>query len=93
MKNKKIICLVLVTFIMILTFSVNSYAVTLPELSITSNHYSAGDKMTLYYDFLSPASVNNKRSGYIGYIATFIGIVLVIKCGPRFVRIIKDNYL
>lgn len=54
---------------------------------------NAGDKMTLYYDFLSPASVNNKRSGYIGYLATFIGIVLIIKCGPRFVRIIKDNYL
>ena len=49
--------------------------------------------MTLYYDFLSPESVGNKRSGYIGYLATIIGIILVIKTGPRFVYIIKDNYL
>ena len=52
-----------------------------------------GEKMTLYYDFLSPESVGNKRSGYIGYLATIIGIILVIKSGPRFVYIIKDNYL
>ncbi len=52
-----------------------------------------GEKMTLYYDFLSPESVGNKRSGYIGYLATIIGIILVIKTGPRFVYIIKDNYL
>ena len=57
------------------------------------NEINAGEKMTLYYDFLSPSAVNNKRSGYIGYIATIIGIILVIKCGPRFVRIIRDNYL
>ncbi len=54
---------------------------------------NAGDKMTLYYDFLSPSSVDNKRSGYIGYLATLIGIILVIKSGPKFIRIIKDNYL
>ena len=54
---------------------------------------NAGEKMTLYYDFLSPADVNNKRSGYIGYLATIFGVILVLKCGPRFVRIIKDNYL
>ena len=52
-----------------------------------------GEKMTLYYDFLSPESVGNKRSGYIGYLATIIGIILVIKTGPKFVYIIKDNYL
>ena len=52
-----------------------------------------GDKMTLYYDFLSPSSVDNKRSGYIGYLAAIIGIILVVKTGPRFLRIIKDNYL
>ena len=49
--------------------------------------------MTLYYDILSPESVGNKRSGYIGYIATVLGIILVLKTGPKFVRIIKDNYL
>ncbi len=52
-----------------------------------------GEKMTLYYDFLSPESVGNKRSGYIGYLAAIIGVILVLKTGPRFVRIIKDNYL
>lgn len=45
MKNKKIIGL-LVTFLMItLTISIKSYAVTLPELRITSNNYSVGYKM------------------------------------------------
>ncbi len=52
-----------------------------------------GDEMTLYYDLLSPSSVNNKRSGYIAYLATILGVILVIKTGPRFMRIIKDNYL
>lgn len=52
-----------------------------------------GEKMTLYYDFLSPSSVGNKRSGYIEYLATIIGIILVVKTGPRFIRIIQDNYL
>ena len=52
-----------------------------------------GAKMTLYYDFLSPESVGNKRSGYIGYIAAILGVILVLKTGPRFARIIKDNYL
>lgn len=52
-----------------------------------------GDKMRLYYDLLSPESVGDKRSGYIGYIATILGVILLIKTGPRFVRIIKDNYL
>ena len=52
-----------------------------------------GEKMTLYYDFLSPSSVDNKRSGYVGYLSVIIGIILVIKTGPRFARIIKDNYL
>ena len=52
-----------------------------------------GEKMTLYYDFLSPASVDNKRTGYIGYIAVIIGLILSVKTVPRFIRIIKDNYL
>lgn len=52
-----------------------------------------GDKMPLYYDFLSPSSVSDKRTGYIGYIAAILGVILVIKTGPRFIRIIKDNYL
>lgn len=52
-----------------------------------------GSKMTLYYDFLSPESVGDKRSGYIGYLAAILGVILIVKTGPRFVRIIKDNYL
>ena len=52
-----------------------------------------GETMTLYYDFLSPSSVDNKRSGYIGYLSVILGIILVVKLGPRFVRIIRDNYL
>ena len=44
MKNKKIICIVLVFLMMILTF--NSYAITLPWLEISSYNYSNGDKMT-----------------------------------------------
>lgn len=52
-----------------------------------------GDTMTLYYDILSPETVNKKRSGYIGYIAVILGIISVVKTGPRFMKIIKDNFL
>ena len=52
-----------------------------------------GEKVTLYYDLLSPEHVSDKRSGYIGYIAAILGIILTVKTGPRFLRIIKDNYL
>ena len=45
MKCKKILCVLLVILMMILTFNINSYAVTLPELMITSNNYAVGDKM------------------------------------------------
>ena len=68
----------------------NNYNATIPNYD---KEISTGDKMTLYYDILSPESVDNKRSGYIGYIAVLIGIILVIKSGPKFARIIKDNYL
>ena len=54
---------------------------------------NVGDKMTLYYDLISPESVSDTRKGYIGYLATILGIILIIKTGPRFLRIIKDNYL
>ena len=65
------------------TATINNYA---EEIDI-------GETMTLYYDLLSPRSVSNKMSGYIGYIATILGIILVVKTGPRFSRIIKYNYL
>lgn len=57
------------------------------------NDIVIGDKVTLYYDFLSPENINIKRSGHIGYLSIILGIILVIKTGPRFVRIVKDNYL
>ena len=52
-----------------------------------------GDKITLYYDLISPESVSNRRSGYLGYLAVILGIIMVLKTGPRFAKIIKDNYL
>lgn len=52
-----------------------------------------GDKMNLYYDFFEPSSVSDKRRGYEGYIALIIGLIALLKTGPRFYRIIRDNYL
>lgn len=62
-------------------------------ISNFSEQIDIGSKMTLYYDILSPESVSDKRKGYIGYLSTFLGVILVTKKGPRFLRIIKDNYL
>ncbi|MBQ3409707.1 MAG: Ig-like domain-containing protein [Clostridia bacterium] len=47
MKSKKIVCLFLVIIMMFFAFNMNSYAVTLPWFSISSNNYSKGDKITL----------------------------------------------
>ena len=52
-----------------------------------------GDQIALHYDFFAPEYVNIKRSGYIGYLAMILGVVFAIKTGPRFLRIIRDNYL
>ena len=68
----------------------NSYNATINNYA---DDIALGSKMTLYYDLLSPESVGNKRSGYIGYIAVILGAILTLKTAPRFVRIIKDNYL
>lgn len=57
------------------------------------NEIEIGEKITLYYDIISPENVSVKRSGYIGYLSIILGIILVIKTGPKFVKIIKDNYL
>jgi len=74
-----------------------SYIANNANYSATIQNYpeqiNIGDKMTLYYDLLSPESVGDKRSGYIGYLATILGVILVVKTGPRFLKIIKDNYL
>jgi hypothetical protein len=63
------------------------------SISSPDNAMVIGDKMELYYDFFDPTSVSDKRSGYQGYLCLIIGIILVLKTGPRFYRIIKDNYL
>ena len=68
----------------------NNYVATIQNYTGDIN---IGDKITLYYDLLSPESVSDKRSGYLGYLAVILGIILVIKTGPRFLMIIKDNYL
>lgn len=52
-----------------------------------------GDKKELFYDFFEPRSVSDKRTGYQGYLCLIVGLILVLKTGPRFFRIIKDNYL
>ena len=52
-----------------------------------------GDKMTLYYDIFTPTSVNIVRSGYQGYAALLLGIILILKNGSRFYRMIRDNYI
>ena len=74
-----------------------SYIANNSNYNATISNYSEeiemGDQMTLYYDFLSPSSVDNKRSGYVGYLSVIIGLILVVKTGPRFFRIIRDNYL
>ena len=74
-----------------------SYIANNSNYNATISNYSEeiemGDQMTLYYDFLSPSSVDNKRSGYVGYLSVSIGLRVVVKTGPRFFRIIRDNYL
>lgn len=74
-----------------------SYSANKGNYNATIQNYPAeiniGDKITLYYDLLSPASVSDRRTGYVGYIAVILGIVFVVKAGPRFIRAIKDNFL
>lgn len=52
-----------------------------------------GDKLTLHYDLFSPESVSDKRRGYVGYICAILAVILLVKTGPKFLRIIRDNYL
>ena len=62
-------------------------------LNDTSNTLQLGDKKTLYYDIFEPTSVSDKRGGYEGYIALVLGAIVVLRTGPKFYRIIRDNYL
>ena len=75
-----------------LSYSANNSNYTASIDSYTEE-IDIGETMTLYYDILSPESVSGQRQGYIGYIAAILGVILAIKTGPRFIRIIKDNYL
>ncbi|MEE3342896.1 MAG: DUF3592 domain-containing protein [Bacilli bacterium] len=63
------------------------------SLDTNDTNIKIGDKITLYYDVFSPTVVGLKRNGYQGYIALIVGIILVLKTGPRFYRIMRDNYL
>lgn len=72
------------------TASNSNYTATINSID---KEMKIGDKINLYYDFFEPSSVNNKRNGYEGYLALIIGIICVLKTGPRFFRILKDNYL
>lgn len=62
MKNKIIFCLIFAFVILLLTINMNSYAVTLPELKITSNNYSAKDKFNL--DEINHVEVENTLQLY-----------------------------
>lgn len=72
------------------TASSGSYDATIVD---NDAKYQMGNEIILYYDFFKPESVNTKPSGYIGYISLIIGLILALKTGPRFFRIIRDNYL
>ena len=75
-----------------ITYNANrsDYTATLND---TSNTLQLGDKKTLYYDIFEPTSVSDKRGGYEGYIALVLGAIVVLRTGPKFYRIIRDNYL
>ncbi len=75
-----------------LTYNVNGSDYT-ASLNVDKTDLKIGDKLDLYHDILDPSSVNTKRNGYEGYISLILGIILVLKTGPRFYRILRDNYL
>ena len=52
-------------------------------------NFEIGDKITLYYDLLTPESVSDVRTGYIAYLAAILGVILVVKSGPKFIKIIS----
>ena len=70
-----------------------SRVVNLSYIANNQSDVNVGDKITLYYDLISPESVSDKRKGYLGYLAAILGVILVVKTGPKFLKIIKDNYL
>lgn len=73
------------------------YTVNKQRYNATIQNYEPavdiGDKITLYYDLLTPESVSDVRTGYMAYLIVIIGVILVVKSGPKFIKIIKDNYL
>lgn len=75
-----------------ISYSANrgDYTATLNDVN---SELKIGDKKTLYYDIFEPTSVSDKRGGYEGYIALVLGAIVVLRTGPKFYRIIRDNYL
>lgn len=55
--------------------------------------YELGGKIILYHDFFKPENVSLKPTGYFGYLSLIIGIIFLVLKGPRFYRIIRDNYI
>ena len=76
-----------------LSYNANKTVYTASIANYGDENVQIGDKIQLYYDFLEPSSVDIKRSGYVAYISLIVGIILCIKTLPRFVRIIRDNYI
>ena len=58
-----------------------------------TKNYKLSENIVLYYDLVDPSHISVKPTGYIGYICSILGIILIIKTGPKFIRIIRDNYL
>lgn len=75
-----------------LTYNANRSDYT-ASLNVDETDLKIGDKLDLYHDIFEPSSVSLKRSGYEGYISLILGLILVLKTGPRFYRILRDNYL
>ena len=75
-----------------LTYNANRSDYT-ASLNVDETDLKIGDKLELYHDIFEPSSVSLKRSGYEGYISLILGLILVLKTGPRFYRILRDNYL
>lgn len=63
------------------------------QLKVSQTDLKIGDKIDLYHDLFDPSSVSSTRRGYEGYIALIVGLIFVLKTGPRFYRIMRDNYL
>lgn len=82
-----------VSRVLVLSYNASKSPYTANLYVPTDDTTKIGDKIDLYYDFLQPSSVTRTRTGYWGYISLILGIIFVLKTGPKFIRIVRDNYL